>query len=153
MKKQSGFTLIELMIVVAIVAILAAIALPAYQSYTLKARFTEVVSAVGPFKTAIEVCAQTHGVTVTGDLQTSQDTANNTCATPGALGIPVNITAANTSGNVATVTVNANGSITAVGTAANVNGLVYQIDPAVANGKITWTVNTAASTCLANAAC
>ncbi|MGL4467874.1 MAG: prepilin-type N-terminal cleavage/methylation domain-containing protein, partial [Plesiomonas shigelloides] len=59
MKKQSGFTLIELMIVVAIVAILAAVALPAYQTYTKKAKFTEVVSAVGPFKTAIEICAQT----------------------------------------------------------------------------------------------
>ncbi|MDM5068888.1 pilin [Aeromonas salmonicida] len=58
MKKQSGFTLIELMIVVAIVAILAAIALPAYQSYTKRAKFTEVISAVGPGKTAVEVCVQ-----------------------------------------------------------------------------------------------
>lgn len=47
MKKQSGFTLIELMIVVAIVAILAAIALPAYQTYTKKAKFSEVITATG----------------------------------------------------------------------------------------------------------
>ncbi len=58
MKKQSGFTLIELMIVVAIVAILAAIALPAYQSYTLRAKYSEVISAAGPAKTAAEVCIQ-----------------------------------------------------------------------------------------------
>lgn len=58
MKKQSGFTLIELMIVVAIVAILAAIALPAYQQYTLRAKYSEVVAAAGPAKTAFEVCAQ-----------------------------------------------------------------------------------------------
>ncbi|HHQ4886514.1 TPA: pilin [Aeromonas veronii] len=61
MKKQSGFTLIELMIVVAIVAILAAVALPAYQNYTKKAKMTEVASATGTYKTAIEVCFQTKG--------------------------------------------------------------------------------------------
>lgn len=55
MKRQSGFTLIELMIVVAIVAILAAIALPAYQTYTKRAKFSEVIAAIGPAKTAIEV--------------------------------------------------------------------------------------------------
>ncbi|MGN5184223.1 pilin [Aeromonas veronii] len=58
MKKQSGFTLIELMIVVAIVAILAAVALPAYQNYTKKAKMTELVTATGALKTQIEVCVQ-----------------------------------------------------------------------------------------------
>ncbi|MFM5297450.1 prepilin-type N-terminal cleavage/methylation domain-containing protein [Aeromonas veronii] len=61
MKKQSGFTLIELMIVVAIVAILAAVALPAYQTYTKKAKFTEVITATGAAKTAIEICSQAGG--------------------------------------------------------------------------------------------
>ena len=58
-KAQKGFTLIELMIVVAIIGILAAVALPAYQTYTSRARFSEVVLAATPAKTAIELCVQT----------------------------------------------------------------------------------------------
>ncbi|MEW6676869.1 MAG: prepilin-type N-terminal cleavage/methylation domain-containing protein [Pseudomonadota bacterium] len=62
---QSGFTLIELLIVVAIIGILAAIAVPAYQNYTKKAKFAEVVSLASGYKTAVEICAQTLG-TLTG---------------------------------------------------------------------------------------
>ena len=57
MKRQSGFTLIELMIVVAIIAILAAIALPAYQSYTKKAKYSELIAALSAMKSEVEVCA------------------------------------------------------------------------------------------------
>ena len=52
---QKGFTLIELMIVVAIIGILAAIAIPAYTDYTIKSRVSEGASLTGAFKTAVEV--------------------------------------------------------------------------------------------------
>lgn len=55
---QKGFTLIELMIVVAIIGILAAVALPAYNNYTDKARYSEMVMAVSPVKTQLTTCAQ-----------------------------------------------------------------------------------------------
>lgn len=53
---QKGFTLIELMIVVAIIGILAAVALPAYQNYTTKGAYSEVILATGPYKSAVQVC-------------------------------------------------------------------------------------------------
>jgi type IV pilus assembly protein PilA len=54
-KLQQGFTLIELMIVVAIIGILAAIAVPAYQDYTIKSRVSEAASLSGATRTAIDV--------------------------------------------------------------------------------------------------
>lgn len=61
MNKQQGFTLIELMIVVAIIGILAAIAIPAYQDYTIRSKVTEALIAVSPAKTAISEFYQTEG--------------------------------------------------------------------------------------------
>ncbi|MGF1859282.1 pilin [Photobacterium profundum] len=56
-KMQKGFTLIELMIVVAIIGILSAFAVPAYQNYTMKAHASEMLSAASAMKTAVGLCA------------------------------------------------------------------------------------------------
>lgn len=61
---QAGFTLIELMIVVAIVGILAAVALPAYAHYMDKAKFSEVIMATHSAKSSVDICVQDKGTPV-----------------------------------------------------------------------------------------
>src|SRR5690606_6808689 len=62
MKKYQGFTLIELMIVIAILGILVAIALPAYQDYTVRARVSEAVAQTAPAKLAVAETASSQGI-------------------------------------------------------------------------------------------
>lgn len=66
-KAQKGFTLIELMIVIAIIGILAAVAVPQYGQYTKRAKFAEVVSMTAPVKTGVDVCIQTEQLTTSCD--------------------------------------------------------------------------------------
>ncbi|MGO1246943.1 MAG: pilin [Oceanisphaera sp.] len=119
----NGFTLIELMIVVAIVAILAAVALPSYQTYTKRAKFTEVIAATGPAKTAIEICQQTGG----SDCNTAGENTMTGIATD----IVASVTVTDPNSD------NKSWVITATGTNV-VDEKTFILTGTVANNRITW---------------
>ncbi|WP_449193107.1 pilin [Thauera sp.] len=126
-KAQQGFTLIELMIVVAIIGILAAVAIPQYQQYQRKAAFADVVSTTGAFKTAVELCSQMNN----GNL-----TACDAGASGDSWSIPAAIAA--TVGRTATLAV-ADGVITATAvTTGGLNGETIILTPTVTASVISW---------------
>ncbi|WP_421228573.1 pilin [Aeromonas enteropelogenes] len=132
MKKQSGFTLIELMIVVAIVAILAAIALPAYQTYTKRAKFSEVIAATGPAKTAVEVC-----------VQGASTLSLSSCATAGQNAVSGAFTTSNVLTGVSVATAGTNITVTGAG-GSDVNNSTYVLQSnsiTTAGQQVTWTVS------------
>src|SRR4051812_26238189 len=124
---QKGFTLIELMIVVAIIGILAAVALPAYQDYTIRAKVSELVLAASGFKSTIAEAAQT-----------------NSTLTDSGKGLTVTTVGKIAGGSVdnnGIIVVAGSGATTSVGTAVTIT-----LAPSITSGGVVVWLCTSAST-------
>ena len=124
-KLQKGFTLIELMIVVAIIGILAAVAIPAYQDYTVRARVTEGIALTGAAKSSVSEYFSSVG---------SLPTTNAQAGLPSSQSVRGN--------SVDNVVIGANGTIQVTFSANPVNGSTIIMRPTTATGAVSWTCNT-----------
>ncbi|TDR32995.1 pilin [Hydromonas duriensis] len=146
-RTQFGFTLLELLVVIAVIGVLASLAVPRMQNQLNKAKFIDVINATGPYKTAVEMCF------LKTNALTACDSGNANGYVPPALGA---------NGNVQSVSVSPNGAITATGASLfdasgkDANGAsistpqTYVLTPTQNSNGLTWGVS---GTCVASNLC
>lgn len=137
---QKGFTLIELMIVVAIIGILAAIAIPAYTDYTIKSRVSEGASLIGATKTAVELYWSENGQLAGPDGTSTITLANLDVTSPS--GEYVSAVSVTGSATVPRFIIEYRDS-TAIGSASQ--GCIEYVPIATAGSNIVWEVRAAAT--------
>lgn len=137
MSKQKGFTLTELMIVIAVIGILAAIALPAYDNYAKKTKFTEVVFAASAVKTSIDSCFQGRGNHILTNCDSISEVSIDASG----------VTAAN---NVNSVSIAPNTALVTVTGEPSVDNATYILSPIASNNSLIWTTG---GTCVAAGLC
>jgi type IV pilus assembly protein PilA len=129
-KLQQGFTLIELMIVIAILGILMAIAIPAYQDYTVRAKVSEGMNVAGAAKLAVAETYQTKGTWPTDNTDAGLPTSTSISGN--------NVTGVNVASGKITITYNAQ--------EPKISGKTIVLSPSFTGGSVSWNCKPAVGT-------
>ena len=143
-KVQAGFTLIELMIVVAIIGILAAVAIPAYQDYTVRAKVSEGPSLIASVKQKIAEAASAGDLTsISNSSQAAADTLGVALDTEIKGNYIAKVTAAGVDATHATITITF--KATGGSVPSSIGGATLIYTGTAGNGSIEWKIDTAAA--------
>lgn len=138
MCKNNGFTLIELMIVIAIMGILISLALPAYQTYFGRSKFSEVVATVSAVRKSVDSCYQ-----VKGGADLSSCNSFTEVGVDPAFRTPL----------TNSILIESDGSIVGQAVVGNsLNGEIFKLTPSISSGSLIWELNPS-STCIAAGVC